>query len=70
MTSAPTIKRRDKSKRVVCADCGDTIKFRKEIVRGEDGRPYHLLCAGFVHHEKLEPCPECFMIQPCLCTGV
>jgi hypothetical protein len=67
--SATTFKRRDKTKRVKCADCGKNIALRKELVQGADGKPYHLLCAGFVHHPKLTPCPVCFIVAPCNCVG-
>ena len=66
--TSTTTKKRDK-KRVYCTDCGNSIRLRSEMVRGDDGLPYHLLCAGFVHHERLAPCPDCFTIAPCLCVG-
>jgi hypothetical protein len=65
--TSTTVRRRDKSKRIKCTDCGKNIGMKKELVRGEDGLPYHLLCAGFIHHPKLDPCGECFTIKPCLC---
>lgn len=67
--SATTIKRRDKKTKERCADCGDPIRLKAEKVV-QDGQPYHLLCAGFVHAEKVKPCPTCFIIAPCLCVGV
>lgn len=67
--SATAIKRRDKSKRIKCADCGDTVKLRKELVH-QDGLNYHLQCAGFIHAAKLAPCPDCFTMAPCLCVGI
>lgn len=66
--SSTTKKKRTKN-RVRCTDCKNTIRLKAELVRGDDGLPYHLLCAGFVHHEKLTPCPTCFIIAPCLCVG-
>ena len=66
--TATSIKRRDKSKRIKCADCGETVKLRKELVV-QDGRNYHLLCAGFIHAPKTAPCSDCFVVAPCLCVG-
>lgn len=67
--TATAIKRRDKSKRIKCTDCGESVKLRKEVV-WQDGKPYHLLCAGFVHAPKVAPCLTCFVVAPCLCVGV
>lgn len=64
-----TIKRRNKSVRIKCADCGESIRMRKELVV-QDGKNYHLLCAGFIHAPKVAPCTTCFIVAPCLCVGV
>lgn len=67
--SAIAIKRREKSNRVYCSDCKEIVKMQKEIV-WQDGKPYHLLCAGFVHAPKVAPCMTCFVVAPYLCVGV
>lgn len=70
MSESLTVRRRDKSKRVICTHCGKNIAMKQEIVRDNDRQPYHLLCAGLEHIEALAPCPNCFMVQPCLCQSV
>lgn len=67
--TATTIKRRDKSQRLKCSDCNEPIRLRKEVV-WQDGKPLHLMCAGFVSAPKVAPCTECFTIAPCLCVGI
>ncbi|AWN07763.2 hypothetical protein HOT31_gp092 [Microbacterium phage Hendrix] len=66
--SATSLKKREKGKRIKCSDCGETVKLKKEMVE-QDGKKYHLVCAGFIHAPKLAPCPDCFMVAPCFCVG-
>ena len=77
--TATTIKKRSR-KRVRCDWCKGTIRLRSEIVYTDDGHRMHLGCAADFKHRnddlgetevvsKLEPCPECFTIAPCLCVG-
>ena len=42
-----------KAPRVVCAECGEGINFRREVIR--DGRTLCRACAGERYYEALDP---------------